>query len=473
MALKKNLRELFDGKTPQLDTNEEPTHGWADGDGLSPQERIQLQKDAIWHSARERQAITKGVMVEGTGIRPLRSEEVQEAILARERENDELMEASRQRHLVEAINPTPQTQAPIRYPRRIVTQTTRTEEEMGPTSGMSGSPQGYRDETRKLGGPANPSLPIQYQPTKPQFQPTSQPQAPQPGPTPSSPNTLGAAPSQPISQSGSTAQVPGQYAGRPPILGLKEEIEDEELGTSGGRYDAQTEGRVNPLFGGVSGRMEETFENPDLEKPGWDMSQLDSRNPGLPPAKIAADPGRSGSSGVYRMSFHKLTNLVTKSPRFEKSVDGRHFYINGIVSDTDVDYDKDALTTRALGQMTRALDDQITLFEEHNHTMDSSLGVATRSEIVDMPNGNKGLWAEFRLEDPDKNSKVATLLNKLDTGERIGFSIGASTGDSPSATYMENGIRKLDDVQLMEVSACSLPANARSYVLGTVFKRWN
>src|SRR5205809_4813952 len=47
MTLKKNLREFADGKTPQLDLEEQPEAGWADGDGLTTQEREAVRRDML------------------------------------------------------------------------------------------------------------------------------------------------------------------------------------------------------------------------------------------------------------------------------------------------------------------------------------------------------------------------------------------------------------------------------------------
>ncbi len=406
------------------------------------------------------------------------TEELLSELIAEGRK-DELQAEARRRHEAELLNPTQP------YPRRVTTTTTKVEEEM-PVSGLSGSttsPQGYQDESgpSHLQAPFSVSPPFRSEGTATHKDDTAEEDADE-GITPSK-----------------------------PILGLKENEETftDELGrhirgskTEEGRIKREAPSTPIPgesvLVCGNDGlscyqtryHTEEAIEDLDLEKPRISIGQygpqdlahvtkpmLDAdgtapwpfsgeRGFAQPPAKISVSPGRSGSSGVYRMSFHKLTNLITKSQRFEKS-DGTHPYISGFVSDTSVDRDGDALTVRALSQLKRALDnDGISLFQDHTHELDFSLGTAVGSELRDMPDGNKGLWTEFRLEDPENNPKVAQLLNKLNAGERIGFSIGGDLSNS----YMENGIRKLDDVTLYEVSAVAIPANAHSYVMGSVFK---
>lgn len=106
----------------------------------------------------------------------------------------------------------------------------------------------------------------------------------------------------------------------------KDDSDEETLGTSGGRYDAQTEGRVNPMFGGTTGRMEETTDPKVQEamrnyfeafrRKKEEAKKIEAATPipepaeGAspdevnvnPPSKIAATPGQSGSSGVYRLN---------------------------------------------------------------------------------------------------------------------------------------------------------------------------
>lgn len=145
-----------------------------------------------------------------------------------------------------------------------------------------------------------------------------------------------------------------------------------------------------------------------------------------------------------------------------KSADGKSFYISGIASDTLTDLDGDAMTPKALDSMARTINTEgVPMFLDHEHTIGSHIGMWNQAEIL----GDK-LKVTGKLEDPDFNPKVKQILTKLDSGANLGLSIG---GDLLSS-HNEDGIRKLDDTALYEISVVALPANPRSRVLGTEYK---
>lgn len=163
-------------------------------------------------------------------------------------------------------------------------------------------------------------------------------------------------------------------------------------------------------------------------------------------------------------SFHKSSYA-----RLVKSADGKSWYLQGYASNTDIDRDGDRMSRRAILQMKEAMGQGMTLFGDHAHGLFDSLGVITKAE--DTPDGK--LYVEARLEDPDKNPKVAQLLHKLEIGERIGLSIGGDLASSHTVREGNKNIRIIDDVKLYELSAVGIPSNADSYVVGSVYKGLN
>ncbi len=125
-----------------------------------------------------------------------------------------------------STTPPPQPVEP-RYPRRVETHTWKVEEEMSPQAGLSNSPQSYQE-----GGPSTPQAP--WQPTTPVAR----------APTAFSEDE----PAQTLTEEPLLAPV------NPP---LKEDDSQEELEAA----------RRNPMFGGLSGRMEEVPQPSGLINP--------------------------------------------------------------------------------------------------------------------------------------------------------------------------------------------------------------
>ena len=159
---------------------------------------------------------------------------------------------------------------------------------------------------------------------------------------------------------------------------------------------------------------------------------------------------------------------------FQKSAEGGHYYISGIVSDTSIDRDGDRFSYAALKQMEQAINEGVPLFQNHTYDISDTLGTPVRAELRGNQN-NAELWAEFRLEDPEMNPNVGRLIHKLETGERLGFSIGGDGGSSNRFTYEMsadgNGkVRVIPGINLYEVSVVGIPSNSHSYIMGHVYK---
>ena len=168
---------------------------------------------------------------------------------------------------------------------------------------------------------------------------------------------------------------------------------------------------------------------------------------------------------IHEISRERITT-------FQKSAGDGHYYISGIVSDTSVDRDGDRFTYSALKQMEQAINEGTPLFQNHNHDISDTLGAPVHAEVRGDEN-HAELWAEFRLEHPDYNPNVKNLIHKLETGERLGFSIGGDGG--PNGFTFEHHSdgsdgRVIPHLSLYEVSVVGIPSNSHNYIMGHVFK---
>ena len=181
--------------------------------------------------------------------------------------------------------------------------------------------------------------------------------------------------------------------------------------------------------------------------------------------------GRVGGSQGYHESksydFQKsYSNISTKAfganLQLQKSADGKYTYVSGYASDDSVDRDGDFMSRKALESMKNVVNSgNLNVFTDHNHGAFDTLGVFTKGEVR-----NGKLWVQARLEDPESNPKVASLLHKMEIGERIGFSIGGDMVGSHYETNKELGkkVRSIDDVKLYEISVVGLPSNANALI---------
>jgi HK97 family phage prohead protease len=147
----------------------------------------------------------------------------------------------------------------------------------------------------------------------------------------------------------------------------------------------------------------------------------------------------------------------------------KHWYVQGYASSDKIDRDGDRMGDSALkGMLDQIIGEPMTLFVDHDHTFTSGMGVITDGKIME----NGLLWIEARLEDPEINPLTKLLLHKLEIGERIGLSIGGDLVSSHDEfdKMVNASIRVIDEVKLYEVSVVGLPANAESFLVGSVFK---
>ena len=168
--------------------------------------------------------------------------------------------------------------------------------------------------------------------------------------------------------------------------------------------------------------------------------------------------------------FNKWIELKeAKAWSGQDTTTGKQFhYLEGYASDMSLDRDGDRMSMNALKSMLKNIGDGMNLFLDHEHNLSNTIGIIMKGEI----RGDR-LWVQARLEDPVVNPNVRSLLNKMETGVKVGLSIG---GDMLKHHFEEDHglnkrVRVIDDVALYEISAVGLPSNEGDFVYGSVFKR--
>ncbi len=191
---------------------------------------------------------------------------------------------------------------------------------------------------------------------------------------------------------------------------------------------------------------------------------------GNPPGKIPASPGRSGSSGVYRLSgstpFRKSFANVFQIPNTTyttellKSADGKSYFIQGYASSTDKDRDGDQFSMAAISDMAQQAPG-LNVFDNHIHDNDHMLGTITNAQVM-----NNKLWIEAKLKDPEVSPRTRDIIEAVKSGLNLSWSVGGDLSES----HMEGDTRVLDKCELYECSIAPLPSNPAAVVTGLEFK---
>jgi len=134
----------------------------------------------------------------------------------------------------------------------------------------------------------------------------------------------------------------------------------------------------------------------------------------------------------------------------------------GVASALSVDRDGEKMSDNALEDMRRGiLERGVNLFGNHEHQWENTLGAIHDCEIVDHK-----LIVKPTLDDPNTNTKIPMLLNKLAKGIMIGLSVGGNTTKEFYEYDKSVGkkVKVIDGVNLYEISVVGIPSNADSYL---------
>ena len=109
----------------------------------------------------------------------------------------------------------------------------------------------------------------------------------------------------------------------------------------------------------------------------------------------------------------------------------------------------------------------VNAFSDHKHGLFDTIGIWREAEVV-----NGSLIVRARLEDPSINPQVKQLISKIDTGMKVGLSIGGDLTGSHTERRGGKSIRVIDEAPLYEISTVGIPANENAEVLGVMYKSY-
>jgi len=152
----------------------------------------------------------------------------------------------------------------------------------------------------------------------------------------------------------------------------------------------------------------------------------------------------------------------------EKEVDGKvKKFLHGIASNTTVDREDERISKQFIKKMQQtALG--LTVFSEHEHKIEKTIG------YIDDTGGDEdnfeiltALEPEFEPENnPTGNEVVTNILNKLDHGIKLGYSVGGKVTKAHKVfdEKAQRDVRELVDGDVYEVSVTAMPSAYGTWV---------
>jgi len=140
--------------------------------------------------------------------------------------------------------------------------------------------------------------------------------------------------------------------------------------------------------------------------------------------------------------------------------------LSGIASSTVKDRHGDVMTDRALAAMLRNADN-LTIFVNHDYKVPEDVvgsvekaWISTSSE----PDGMDIHDLHFQIAINDANPRAVQVFEAIDRGTKLGLSIGAMIPDGGAVRDKKSGGYVINDIDLVETSIVSIPANPRSWI---------
>ncbi|OGH60558.1 MAG: hypothetical protein A3G34_10515 [Candidatus Lindowbacteria bacterium RIFCSPLOWO2_12_FULL_62_27] len=135
-------------------------------------------------------------------------------------------------------------------------------------------------------------------------------------------------------------------------------------------------------------------------------------------------------------------------------------FLRGVASDDKIDRHGERFSKNALARMAETAKANLTLFGDHFHSWENTLGRAVEAAIN--PQGQ--FEVVFQLEGEEAQPKIRQLWAKLKGKTKLALSVGGRI----LKTFIEDTggrqVRVLDDIELLEVSIVGIPANPRTWV---------
>jgi HK97 family phage prohead protease len=140
---------------------------------------------------------------------------------------------------------------------------------------------------------------------------------------------------------------------------------------------------------------------------------------------------------------------------------GDDLILTGVASSTIKDRHGDTMTPNALESMLRTADG-MTIYLNHSYNVPEDVAGTVRSAWIDKSSDElHDLHFEIAME--TGNPRAVQAFNAIDKGTKLGLSIGAMIPEG-GAKRTKAGSYVINDVELLETSIVSIPANPRSWV---------
>lgn len=135
--------------------------------------------------------------------------------------------------------------------------------------------------------------------------------------------------------------------------------------------------------------------------------------------------------------------------------------LTGVASSTIKDRHGDTMTRNALDSMLRSANG-LTIFLNHSYNVPEDVAGTVRRAWIDQSNDLHDLHFEIGIN--EENARAVQAFNAIDKGTKLGLSIGAMIPEGGAKRVKGSGAYVIDEVELLETSIVSIPANPRSWV---------
>lgn len=175
----------------------------------------------------------------------------------------------------------------------------------------------------------------------------------------------------------------------------------------------------------------------------------------------------NSEKGLFKV-FVPFSGQEGEAVILEKDIGGhKRKFLKGIASSTLVDKEDERVSKSFLNKM-KSVASGMTVFAEHEHHLDSTVG------YVDDVGGNEdtfevmtALEKEWHPENnPTGNQVVTKILNKLEDGVKLGYSIGGRVTKAKKVfdEDLQKEVNELEDGELYEVTVTAMPAGNNTFV---------
>ncbi len=164
---------------------------------------------------------------------------------------------------------------------------------------------------------------------------------------------------------------------------------------------------------------------------------------------------KTATSKDIDFRFHATLKAYTEKDEAGNEVR----FIRGVASDDRIDRQGERFSTRAVQRMVETAKQNLTLFGDHNHSWENTLG-----HIVDAKFNNGAFEVTCQLESEEAQPKIKQLWAKLKSKTRLAFSIGGRVLKVIAEEVNGQTVRVLDDLELLELSVVGIPANPRTWL---------